>query len=95
LVNVKGLVEDQSKMVQFQDDQLKAKDQAIANQVQKIDSMSREISHNEELRQYITYLQEEINNLKETHTKDKQPSEFDFERQLFSCIEKSALRHLT
>ena len=35
LVNVKGRVEDQAKMVQFQDDPLKVKDQTIANQVQK------------------------------------------------------------
>ena len=84
LVNVKGRVEDQAKMVQFQDDQLKVKDQTIANQAQKIDSMGLEVSHNEELRQSITHLQEEISNLKEQHTKDRQQSEFDFERQLFS-----------
>jgi uncharacterized small protein (DUF1192 family) len=84
VVNVKGRVEDQAKMVQFQDDQLKVKDQTIANQAQKIDSMSLEVSHNEELKQSITHLQEEINQLNEKHTKDKQQSEFDFERQLFS-----------
>ena len=84
LVNVKGRVEDQAKMVQFQDDQLKVKDQTIANQAQKIDSMSLEVSQNEELKLSITNLQEEINHLNEKHTKDKQQSEFDFERQLFS-----------
>jgi|tagenome__1003787_1003787.scaffolds.fasta_scaffold20870646_2 chromosome segregation ATPase len=84
LVNVKGRVEDQAKMVQFQDDQLKVKDQTIANQAQKIDSMSLEVSQNEELKLSITHLQEEINNLNKKHTKDKQQSEFDFERRLFS-----------
>src|SRR3954453_5376922 len=70
LVNVKGRVEDKAKMVQFQDDHLKVKDQTIANQAQKIDSMSLEVSQNEELKLSITHLQEEINNLKEKHTKD-------------------------
>ena len=55
--------------------------------------MSHEVSKNEELKLSITHLQEEISNLKEKHTRDKQRSEFEFERLLFSEGKKNCNSH--
>jgi chromosome segregation ATPase len=84
LNNLKGRVDDQAKMIIFQDEQLQAKDQTIANQAQKIDSMSRAASQNEELKLSVTHLQEEVTSLREKQEREKQQWEFDFERQLFA-----------
>lgn len=80
---LKARLDDQLKLIKTQDEQLQAKNDTISNQAQKIDSMTRDISQNEELKLSVNQLQEKISTLYESHEKALQQKEFEYKNEVF------------
>lgn len=81
---LKGRIDDQGKVIESLEEQLLLKNETISNQAQKIDSMTRDISQNEELKLTLSNIQEEVITLQEQHEKAIQQREFDFKNELFN-----------
>jgi chromosome segregation ATPase len=81
---LKARLEDQLKLIKTQDEQLNLKNETISNQAQKIDSMNRAISQNEELILSVQHLKEDIVDLQDKYEIERKEKEFEFEKLLFA-----------
>jgi F0F1-type ATP synthase membrane subunit b/b' len=81
---LKARLDDQLKLIKTQDEQLNSKNETISNQAQKIDSMNRAISQNEELTLSVQHLKEDIVELQEKYETERKEKEFEFEKLLFA-----------